>query len=169
MSRAEIDALTRRLHDAQQRATQEVLEHADFDTLGHETADGFTVNDTLRMWVWHSWSHQRELVLARGRLTGDNPHSHVPHYVRQAYEEFGRFVGELAAMTDEQLELRLPGEGRSAREIVEHVLETLEGYVPDQVKRAEPPKQGGTACRGIVRRRRGFDRAAAQRHSVRSR
>jgi hypothetical protein len=89
------------------------------------------------MWVWHFWSHHRELVLARGRLSEDNPHFHVPHFVRQANEEFGRFVGELACLTDAQLDLCLPG-GRSIREVVEHTLATLEEYFADQVRRAEP-------------------------------
>jgi len=141
MSRVEIEQMTRRLHEAQQRATHEVWAHARFDTLENETPDGFTVSETLRMWVWHFWSHHRELVLARGRLTDDNPHFHVPHYVRQGYEEFGRFVGELACLTDEQLDLQLPGDGRSVREIVEHVLETLQGYLPEQVKGIRPPDQ----------------------------
>lgn len=138
MSQSEVRALIRRLHDAQQRVTDEVLDHASWDTLGDATLAGFTVNDMLRMWVWHFMSHHRELILARGRLTGDNPHFHVPHYVREANEAFGRFVGELACMTDEQLELCLPGGGRTAREIVEHTLATLEGYFADQIHEARP-------------------------------
>ena len=124
MSQTEVRELIRRLHSAQQRVTDEVLDHADYDRLGFETPDGFTVNDTLRMWVWHFWSHHRDMVLARGRLTGDNPHFHVPHYVRQANEEFGRFIGELACLTDEQLDLQMPDGantpdvGRSIREVV---------------------------------------------------
>jgi len=138
MSQTEVRALARRLHDAQQRVTNEILDHASWETLRYATPEGFTVNDVLRMWVWHFWSHHRELVLARGRLTDDNPHFHVPHYVREANEAFGRFVGELACMTDEQLELRLPGEGRTVREIVEHALATLEGYFVDQIRDARP-------------------------------
>ena len=42
-------------------------------------------------------------------------------------------------MTDEQLELCLPGEGRTVREIVEHTLATLEGYFVDEIARAQPP------------------------------
>jgi hypothetical protein len=140
MSRAEVNALTRRLHEAQQRVSSEILDRASHDRLGDETPDGFKVNDTLRMWVWHFWAHHRELVLARGRLTEDNPHFHVPHYVRQANEEFGRFIGELACMSDEQLDLRLPGDGRSVREVVEHVLATLEGYFVAQIEGAERPE-----------------------------
>jgi hypothetical protein len=141
MARDEVRALVRRLHEAQQRATEQVLERASWEKLDYITPDGFTVNDTLRMWVWHFWSHHRELVLARGRLTGDNPHVHVPHYIRQANEEFGRLVGELACLDDAQLDLRLPDEGRSIREIVEHTLSTLEGYVGKQLAGAVPPPE----------------------------
>lgn len=140
MSQAEVRDLVRRLHEAQQRVTKDILDNATWDKLGYETPDGFTVNDTLRMWVWHFWSHHREIVLARGRLTDDNPHFHVPHYVRQANEEFGRLVGELACLTDEQLDAQLPGDGRSVREIVEHTLATLEGYFAEQIRRARPPE-----------------------------
>jgi hypothetical protein len=138
MSQSQVRELIRRLHEAQQRATDETLDCAADDRLGYTTPDGFTVNDTLRMWVWHFWSHHRDLVLARSRLTDDNPHFHVPHYVRQANEEFGRFVGELACLTDEQLDWCVPGGGRSVREVVEHTLATLEGYFADQIRRAQP-------------------------------
>ena len=140
MSQTEVRKLVRRLHQAQQRVTHEMLDHAHFDKLDHRTPDGFTVNDTLRMWTWHFWSHHRELVLARGRLTDDNPHFHVPHHIRQANEAFGQFIGELACLTDEQFDLRLPGDGRTIREIVEHVLITLESYFADQIERAKPPE-----------------------------
>jgi hypothetical protein len=140
MSQSEVRELVRRLHDAQQRATGEILDLATFERLSYLTPDGFTVADTLRMWVWHFWAHHRELVLARGRLIDDNPHVHVPHYVRQANEEFGRLIGELACLTDDQLDLHLPGDGRSVREIVEHTLDTLEGYFADQIERAKPPE-----------------------------
>lgn len=136
MSQTEIRALVKRLHEAQQQATSDILDHASWERLNNETPDGFTVNDVLRMWTWHFWSHHREIVLARGRLTEDNPHFHVPHHVRQANEAFGEFVGELSCLTDEQLDLCLPGEGRTVREIVEHVLATLEGYFGEQVKNA---------------------------------
>jgi hypothetical protein len=148
MPQTEVRQLVQRLHEAQQRVTNEILDSADFDKLGDETPDGFTVNDTLRMWVWHYWSHHRDLVLARGRLTGDNPHFHVPHYVRQANEAFGRFIGELACLSDEQLDCRTPGDGntpesgRTIREIVEHTLATLEGYFVDQIERARPADEG---------------------------
>jgi hypothetical protein len=138
MSQTEVRALIGRLHEAQQRVTNEVLDAATFDHLDHETPDGFTVNDTLRMWVWHFESHKRDLILARGRLAGDNPHFHVPHYVRQANEAFGAFVGELACLTDEQLDLCVPGGGRSVREVVEHTLATLEGYFVEQIQHAKP-------------------------------
>jgi len=141
VSRTEVRELIRRLHKAQQCVTHEVLDHADFERLGYETPSGFTVNDILRMWVWHFWSHHRDLVLARGRLTDDNPHLHVPHYVRQANEEFGRFVGELACLSDEQLDLHVPNGGRSIREVVEHTLATLEGYFGTQVRGARPAEE----------------------------
>ncbi|MFN2132314.1 MAG: hypothetical protein ACK2VD_17440 [Anaerolineae bacterium] len=141
MSQTEVRTLIRRLHEAQQRTTNEILDHASWEKLGYITPHEFTVNDVLRMWVWHFWSHHRELILARGRLTDDNPHFHVPHYVREANEAFGRFVGELACMTDEQLDLRLPGEGRTVREIVEHTLATLEGYFADEIANARPGEE----------------------------
>jgi hypothetical protein len=139
MAQTEVREQVRRLHEAQRQVTNDVLDRASWEGLGDSTPDGFTVNDTLRMWVWHFWAHHRELVLTRGRLVEDNPHFHVPHYVRQANEEFGRFVGELACLSDEQLDLRLPGDGRTIREIVEHVLAMLEGYFADQIERARPP------------------------------
>ena len=142
MARSEVRELIRRLHEAQQQAMGEILECASYEKLGYATPGGFTVNDVLRMWVWHFWAHHRELVLARGRLTEDNPHFHVAHYVRQANEELGRFVGELACLTDEQLDLRLPEGGRTVREIVEHTLATLEGYFADQIRCAGPPGDG---------------------------
>jgi hypothetical protein len=141
MSQREVRTLIRRLYDAQQRVTNEVLDCASWDTLDDATPNGFTVNDVLRMWVWHFWSHHRELILARGRLTGDNPHFHVPHYVREANEAFGQFIGELACLSDEQLELRLPSDGRTVRAIVEHTLATLEGYFVEQIVGAEPGEQ----------------------------
>ena len=147
MSQTEVRELIRRLCEAQQRVTCEMLDHAEFETLDYQTPDGFTVNDVLRMWVWHYWSHHRDLVLARGRLAGDNPHFHVPHYVRQANEEFGRYIGELACLSDEQLELRVPGggnapeSGRTVREIVEHTLATLEDYFAEQVRHARPAEE----------------------------
>ena len=144
MSQTEVRELIHRLHKAQQQVTHEMLDHADFQKLGYETPDGFTVRDVLRMWVWHYWSHHRDLVLAHGRLTGDNPHVHVPHYVRQANEEFGRYIGELACLSDDQLDLRVPGggsapeSGRTVREVVEHTLATLEDYLAEQVRNARP-------------------------------
>ena len=149
MSRNKVRELVTRLHAAQQRVTNDILDIASFESLTFRTPDrfrtpdgadhgAFTVNDILRMWTWHFWSHHRDLVMARGRLVNDNPHFHVPHHVREANEQFGKFIGELACMTDEQLDLRVPG-GRSAREVVTHVLETLEGYFVEQVRQAEPP------------------------------
>jgi hypothetical protein len=142
MSQSEVRTLIRRLHEAQRGTTNGILDSVTSEQLDDLTPDGFTVNATLRMWVWHFWSHQREIVLARGRLTDDNPHFHVPHYVRQANEAFGAFVGELACLSDEQLDLRLPGRSRSIREIVEHTLATLEGYFVDQLERARTAEEG---------------------------
>jgi hypothetical protein len=149
MRRDRVRELLARLHAAQQRVTNDVLDVASFESLTFptparfQTPDGadhgaFTVNDILRMWTWHFWSHHRDLIMARGRLVNDNPHFHVPHHVREANEQFGRFIGELACMTDEQLELRVPG-GRSAREVAEHVLQTLEDYFVSEIRRAGPP------------------------------
>jgi hypothetical protein len=137
-NRAEMNALLARLHDAQRVTTMRIQGSAGFQRLGYTTPGGFTVNDTLRMWVWHFWSHHRELVRARGPLADDNPHFHVPHYVREANAEFGKFIGELACLSDEYLDVRPPEGGRTVREIVEHVLDTLEGYFAEQVEQATP-------------------------------
>jgi uncharacterized damage-inducible protein DinB len=137
--RSELDALVARLHDAQQAATQRIERAATFETLGYTTPDGWTVQDTLRMWVWHFWTHQRDLVRARGPLANDDPHFHVPHFIRQAHEEFGRFVGELACLSDEWLDVRPPEGGRTVRETVEHVLDTLDSYLGEQIEQARPP------------------------------
>ncbi|MFC1601642.1 hypothetical protein ACFL34_04765 [Candidatus Sumerlaeota bacterium] len=146
MGREAVDELVRRLHEAQGEATRLALEQVAFEDLPKRTPDGFSVQDTLRMWVWHFWTHQRELVRARGSLAGENPHFHAPHFVRQANEEFGRFVGEPACLTDEQLELPLPGGDRTACEIVEHVLGCLTGYFPEQLAAAaEPADEEGAA------------------------
>lgn len=145
--RDDVNALVARLHQAQREVTRRLQESAALAALGDSTPDGFTVNDTLRMWVWHFWTHHRDLIRARGPLTNDNPHFHGPHYVRQAHEEFGRFVGELACLSDEYLDVRPPGGGRTVRETVEHVLDTLANYFPDQVERATPkdnPDRPGT-------------------------
>jgi len=136
MLRTEVHQLVRQLHDAQQRATEQILATASYEKLEYVTPDGFAVKDTLRMWQHELWSHHRDLVLARGRLVSDNPHFHVPHFVREANEAFGRFVGELACLTDEQLDMRVPGGGRSLREVAAHVLGTLTDYLPQQVRRA---------------------------------
>lgn len=148
MAREEVRRLIDRLYAAQQETTGRVLASASFENLKHEVPDHdhaeptpthFTVTDVLRMWVWHFWTHHRGLVRARGPLSGDDPHFHVPHFVRQAHEELGKFVGELACLTDEQLDLRAPDGERTIRETVEHVLGTLEGYVPSQVEQRIGP------------------------------
>ena len=148
MARDEVKGLVRRLYDAQQMVSDCVLANCSYETLPQELAGTwnsarpgnppFTVNDVLRMWVWHFTSHYRDLIRARGSLEGDNPHFHVPHFVRQAHEELGRFVGELECMTDEQLDLRPANGGFSIREAAEHVAATLEGYFPSQIERAKP-------------------------------
>jgi hypothetical protein len=136
VSGSQVAELVRRLCNAQLETTERVLRSASFEELANPVPDGFTVQDVLRMWVWHFWTHHRDLVRARGALTDDDPHFHVPHFVRQAHEEFGRFIGELACLTDEQLDLRIPdGDSeRSIRQIVEHVLDTLTTYIPEQVE-----------------------------------
>lgn len=137
-TRDEVNDLVARLHQLQRDVTQRVQKSATFETLGNSTPDGFTVNDTLRMWVWHFWAHHRDLVRARGPLTNDNPHFHVPHFVRQAHEEFGKFVGELACLSDEYLDVQPPEGGRTIRETAEHLLETLREYFPSQIEQAQP-------------------------------
>ncbi len=72
--RTELNALIARLHETQRTATQRIQAAASFENLGDATPDGFTVNDTLRMWVWHFWSHQRDLVRAQlAALVAERP------------------------------------------------------------------------------------------------
>lgn len=139
--RSNINDLVARLHAAQRKVTQLVQASASFETLSNPTPDGFTVNDTLRMWVWHFWTHHRDLVRARGPLTKDDPHFHVAHFVRQANEEFGRFVGELSCLSDEYLDMRPPEGGRTVGENVEHLLSTMNHYFSEQFA---PGKSEGT-------------------------
>ena len=132
--REEVDRLVERILDAQRAVTSIVAGGVRYEDLDKPTEhEGIAVQDVLRMWVWHFWSHHRELVRARGALTGDNPHFHVPHFIRQASEECGRLVGELACLTDDQLDLQIPDGGRTIREIVEHVIDSLEAYFPQQL------------------------------------
>ncbi len=138
MSQTEVNHLIQRLHDAQQQTTRRVSASANYETLDYRTPDGFTVLEALRMWGWHFWSHHRTLVRARGSLEGDNPAFHVPHFVREAYEQFGRFVGELACLTDEQLDLKPPDGQRTIRETIEHVIESLSHYTPEQIEQSAP-------------------------------
>lgn len=51
MCRDQVRELISKLHVAQQRATNEVLDTASFESLTHQTPDGSTVNDVLRMWT----------------------------------------------------------------------------------------------------------------------
>ncbi len=136
MARNEVEKLVRELRDAQHQATEDIMRTADFETLDYATPDGFSVKDTLQLWRHELRSHHRDLILARGRLINDNPHYHVPHFVRQANADFGQFVGELSCLADEQLDLRVPESGRSIREIAEHVLGTLSGYFANQIAQA---------------------------------
>lgn len=136
-NRYELHELIRRLHAAQQITVNRIQDTTDFESLEKKTPDGFTVNDVLRMWSWHFRSHHRDLVRARGELVDDDPHFHVPHHIREAYEEFGRFVGELSCLSDEYLDVRPPEGGRTIRETVEHVIDSLEQYIPEQVERAD--------------------------------
>jgi hypothetical protein len=151
VSRSQVAELVQRLCDAQLETTERVLQSASFEMLANPVPDGFTVQDVLRMWVWHVWTHHRDLIRARGALTDDDPHFHVSHFVRQANEEFGRFIGELACLTDDQLDLRIPdGESeRSIREIAEHVLDTLTTYVPEQVE-AGCEQAGTNGCSDTI-------------------
>lgn len=143
MSREQVSELVRRLHDVQERTTRSLLGTVTYDDLDAVCPDGFTVQKVLRMWVWHFWTHHRDLVRARGSIGGDNPHFHVPHFVRQANEEFGRFLGELACLDDEQLDRKPPDGERTVRQVVEHVLSVLSDYLPRQARagcEADPPE-----------------------------
>ena len=141
-NRAEINKLIAELHEAQQVATQRIQQLASYETLDYACPDGATVTETLRMWVWHFWTHHRDLVRARGSLRQDDPHFHVPHFVRQANEEFGKYIGELACLSDEYLDLRPPDGGRSVRESVEHVLACLKDHFANEIENAVPPEDG---------------------------
>jgi len=136
MNRHEIIDFIDRLLVAQATVSREVIERVRFEDLPKETGDGFTVTDVLQMWVHELRSHHRDLILARGRLINDNPHFHIPHFVRQANEEFGKFIGELSALSDEDLDRKIEPDGRTIREIVEHVLASLDGYFVQQLERA---------------------------------
>ena len=107
MERKEIIQLIDRLLVRQAEVSREVMELVQHGDLEKVTTDGFTVRDILQMWFHEIRSHHRELILARGRLLNDNPHFHVPHFVRQTNEEFGKLIGELSALTDKDLEGRL--------------------------------------------------------------
>ena len=136
MSRNEITGIIDRVRSRQADVSKGLMSSVRHEDLEETTDDGFTVKDTLQMWVHEIRSHHRDLIMARGRLTNDNPHFHVPHFVRQANEEFGKFIGELSALSDEDLERKVPADGRTIRDIAEHVLGTLEGYVVQQVQGA---------------------------------
>ena len=134
MERDEITNLITQLRERQADVSGDVISSIRHEDLEGITDDGFTVKDTLQMWVHELRSHHRDLILARGRLTNDNPHFHVPHFVRQANEEFGKFIGELSALSDEDLNRQVPPDGRTVREVAEHVLATLEDYIVQQAR-----------------------------------
>ncbi len=136
MARNEIADTIGKLWKRQAEVSKAVMALARHEDLEKETQDGFTVRDTLQMWSHELRSHHRDLIMARGRLTNDNPHYHVPHFVRQANEEFGKLIGELSALSDEDLERKVPQDGRTIREVAEHVLGTLEGYLVQQIQSA---------------------------------
>ena len=136
MNRQEVFGLAKRLSEVQQRNSEFIAQTVGYEDLQKRSPEGFTVCEHLRMWVWHLWSHHRDLVRARGCMEGDNPHFHVPHFIRQANEEFGRFIGELACLTDEQLDLRPPDSERTVREVVEHVIDSMTSYIPAQIRDA---------------------------------
>ena len=142
MKRDKVSQLIHSLILKQAAVSKGVMELVQHDDLEKQTKGGFTVKDILQMWVHEIRSHHRDLILARGRLVNDNPHYHVPHFVRQANEEFGKFLGELSALTDDDLERKVEPDGRTIREIVEHVLGSLEGYFIQQLRAAVNKRTG---------------------------
>ena len=134
MARNEIADMVDRLWNRQAEVSRAMMALATYEDLEKRTPADFTVRDTLQMWVHEIRSHHRDLLIARGRLTNDNPHFHVPHFVRQANEEFGKFIGELSALSDEDLDRRVSPDGRTIREVAEHVLDSLQGYFVQQVQ-----------------------------------
>ena len=142
MKRNQISQLIHSLILKQAEVSEGVMDLVQSADLQKQTKDGFTVRDILQMWLHELRSHHRDLLLARGRLTGDNPHYHVPHFIRQANEEFGKFLGELSALSDDDLERKVQPDGRTIRQIAEHVLGSLEGYFIEQLKTASDKKSG---------------------------
>jgi hypothetical protein len=136
MSRDEITGIIDRLRSRQTEVSKEIMSSVGDGDFDKKTEQGFTVMDVLRMWGHEIRSHHRDLIMARGRLIDDNPHFHVPHFVREANEEFGRFIGELSALSDDDLDRRLQPDGRTIRELAEHVLAGLEKYYVQQVQGA---------------------------------
>ncbi|MAE62284.1 MAG: hypothetical protein CMJ49_13125 [Planctomycetaceae bacterium] len=139
MSRTKVTQIVRKLSDRQANVSNQVMSSVRHEDLDKTTDDGFTVKDTLQMWAHELRSHHRDLIIARGRLINDNPHYYVPHFVRQANEEFGRFIGELSALSDDDLQRTVPPDGRTIAQIAEHVLATLDRYIVQQVKGAAHP------------------------------
>jgi uncharacterized damage-inducible protein DinB len=135
-NRTEINDLLKRLHRRQQEVQQRIQQAATYDDLKKITPEGFTINEVLRMWVWHYETHYRDLIRIRGPLVDDDPHFHIPHYIREANESFGKLIGELACMSDEFLDKQAPEGGRTLRDTIEHVLDTLENYIPVQIEEA---------------------------------
>jgi len=136
MSRDQITRIIDKLRNRQADVSSQIMSSVRHEHLDEQTDDGFTVKDTLQMWGHEIRSHHRDLIMARGRLINDNPHFHVPHFVRQANEDFGKFIGELSALSDEDLDRRVPLDGRTIRELAEHVLASLEGYFVQQTRGA---------------------------------
>jgi hypothetical protein len=135
MARDEITQLVAALQKRQADLSNRIMSTVSFDDLGDQTPDGFTMIDVLQMWVHELRSHHRDLIMARGRLVNENPHFHVPHFIRRANEEFGKFIGELSALSDEDLDRRVPPDGRTIREIAKHVGGTMGGFFVQQIDR----------------------------------
>lgn len=141
MSRVEMNSIIGKLRHQQAEVSKEIMASIEYNDLEKQTPDGFSVLDTLQMWGHELRSHHRDMILARGRLEGDNPPFHVPHFVRQANEEFGKFIGELSALSDEDLDRKMPSDGRTIRELAEHILDSLQNYFVQQVKCATPKEK----------------------------
>ena len=135
MSRNAIHEAIRKLTEAHLAAIRTVLDELSHDDLDRSVPDaGFTVKDKLRGWSHELSSHYRELIITRGRLRNDNPSWHVPHLVREASEQFGRFIGELACFTDDQLNDKFAEDGRSVADIAQHLTDTIGSHIPSQIQ-----------------------------------
>lgn len=135
MARSEIQQLVAVLHDAQQAMTDRVAAVSPDLLSSARQQGGFTLEDILHMWVWHFWAHHRDLLHTRG-YAGDMTRCHLPNFIRQANEEFGKFIGELSCLDDAQLNAPIDESGRTVREMVQHLTESLLDYFPVQVANA---------------------------------